>query len=106
MSGYQEWKGSLQDMEFKTSEVIIRLRVYPTAEHVNVSTNKHTYAWVGYTVKRIVVLVADREKEYCGEVKILAKEEFGEYSEETYQEAVKHFNSKVIKHIQGEITCQ
>ncbi len=101
MGGYQEWKDSLQDMEFKNTEVIIKLRVYYTTEHTNISTTKHTYVRVGHTVKHVVVIVADREKEYCGELKVLAKEEFGEYSEETYQEAVKHFNSQVIKHIQG-----
>ena len=102
MSGYQEWKESLQDMEFKTTEVIIKLRVYYTTNRTKVTTKGHPYAWIGYTVKHVVVLVVDREKEYCGELKVLAKEEFGEYSEETYQEAVKHFNSQVIKHIQGE----
>lgn len=102
MSGYQEWKESLQDMEFKNTDVLIKLKVYYTTEHTNISTTTHTYTWIGYTVRHVVVLVADREKEYCGELKVIAKEEFGEYSEETYQESVKYFNAQVIKYLQGE----
>ena len=97
MNGFEMWKQDKNNMKYQTPDFMVMLIVKKESKTLvtNKNPNNGTYNWVGWSVDRIYVIMAGTPKDYCGEAEILEKSEFGEYSEESYQEAVTHFKTLV-----------
>ena len=97
MNGFEMWKQDKNNMKYQTPDFTIMLMVKPEVQSLSCNSrpDKGKYEWISWSVNRVYVIMGENPKEYCGEVKILEKSEFGEYSEESYQEAVTHFKTLV-----------
>ncbi|AUR93533.1 hypothetical protein NVP1187O_220 [Vibrio phage 1.187.O._10N.286.49.F1] len=96
MNGFEMWKQDKHNMKYQTPDLMVMLIVKQEMQTVTTSKKgDKSYSYIGWTVNRVYVIMAETPKDYCGELEILEKSEFGEYSEESYQEAVTYFKTLV-----------
>lgn len=88
---YDIWLGNRANMEFTTPDIHIALVVEDKMETIFINPT----AWYGIPNKEVFVVMCEREKEYCGDMKILERHDFGEYKGESYIKATECFKNLV-----------
>lgn len=96
---YEDWNSRKRDVIYRDTEVFIQLEIYNDADIAYTHKKGTTTSWVSRSFKSIRVIKGKTPEEYMGGCEMLDKVDFGEYSEEKYEQATQKFIELVKEHL-------